>query len=222
MSTRPLQPFLNRVLLGDCLQVMRAMPPASVDYVLTDPPYLVRYRSRDGRTLANDDQAQWLPPAFAAIARLLKPHRFCVSFYGWQAADQFLAAWRAAGLRPVGHFVWTKDYTSSSLGYTRARHECAYLLAKGEPILSQPAPPDVLPWGRYTHNLLHPTQKPVEALLPLIAAYSEVGDIILDPFAGSGTTAVAAHQLQRRYVAIELRPAYHALACQRLQAAAPL
>jgi DNA modification methylase len=63
--------------------------------------------------------------------------------------------------------------------------------------------PDVLSW-RYTGNDLHPTQKPVMAMAPLIFAFSEPHDIVLDPFAGSGTTAVAARLFGRRYIANEL------------------
>lgn len=82
----------NRIVHGDCISVMHAMPAQSVDLVVTDPPYLARYRDRAGRTVANDDNASWLQPAFAEAARVLKDHRFCVSFYGWHQADKFLAA----------------------------------------------------------------------------------------------------------------------------------
>jgi len=75
------------------------MQSASIDFVITDPPYITRYRSRDGRTVANDDNAQWLKPAFAQMHRLLKAAAFCVSFYGWNKAD--LA--RSNGTRIVVH-----------------------------------------------------------------------------------------------------------------------
>ena len=78
----------NVVIHGDCVEVMRRMAPASVDFVLTDPPYLVRYRDRSGRTVANDDNDAWLKPAFAEMYRVLKPGTFCMSFYGWNAADR--------------------------------------------------------------------------------------------------------------------------------------
>jgi adenine-specific DNA-methyltransferase len=79
---------------------------ACVDFILTDPPYVARYRSRDGRKIANDDNADWLCPAFAEMYRVLKYRSFCVSFYGWPKADLFIAAWRAAGFRPVGHIMF--------------------------------------------------------------------------------------------------------------------
>jgi DNA modification methylase len=68
---------------SDCIGRMRAMQSQSVDFILTDPPYVARYRSRDGRKIANDDNADWLCPAFAEMYRVLKYRSFCVSFYGW-------------------------------------------------------------------------------------------------------------------------------------------
>jgi site-specific DNA-methyltransferase (adenine-specific) len=210
--------FLNRIIHGDCVHVMHTMPAESVDLIVTDPPYLVNYRSRDGRQVPGDGNNQWLRPAFAEMFRVLRPDAFCVSFYGWNTADQFLTTWREVGFQPVGHLVFTKSY-SSKQGYTQARHECAYLLTKGRPRRPLRPLPDVLPW-RYTGNRLHPTQKPLEAIRPLIDAYSHAGDIVLDPFAGSGTTAAAARQLHRSYVGIELDHTYWQNACQRLDGTA--
>ena len=206
--------FINHIICGDCISVMATMPSTSVDLVVTDPPYLVNYRPSDGRRYPNDDNDRWLVPAFAEVARVLKRDRFVVSFYGWNKADRFLLAWKAAGLYPVGHLVWTKNYYSKER-FVRYSHESAYLLAKGNPPKPRVGLRDVLDW-RYTGDTLHPTQKPVMALLPLIMAYSQVGDIVLDPFAGSGTTAVAAATLGRRYIGIELEPKYAAIAQERL------
>ena len=71
------------------LQLMRTLPPSSVDLVVTDPPYITRYSDRSGRSVANDDNARWLRPAFAQMHRLLKSAAFCISFYGWNKADLF-------------------------------------------------------------------------------------------------------------------------------------
>ena len=212
---RPSDQMLNSVVNGDCIEVMRAVPWASVDFILTDPPYLVNYRDRSGRSVANDsNDGAWLKPAFQQMHRVLKPNSLCVSFYGWTQADRFLAAWRAAGLRPVGHFVFAKPYASSER-LLRYQHECAYLLAKGEPRRPSVTLPDMLDWS-YTGNVLHPTQKPLAGMMPLILAYSHPGEVVLDPFAGSGTTALAARLLGRRYVGIELDRRYGELARERL------
>jgi len=90
-----------------------------VDFVLTDPPNLVDYRDGHGRRLAGDVDGEWLKPAFREVFRVLKPGRFCVSFYGWQKADEFLAAWREAGFHPVGHLVWIKADASNVTLRTR-------------------------------------------------------------------------------------------------------
>ena len=210
--------FLDQVIAGDCLTVLPQLPDASVDLVLTDPPYLVRYQSRDGRSVPNDDTDAWLLPAFTEVYRVLKTDRYCVSFCGFTQAERFLSAWKAAGFRVLEHLVWRKRYPSST-GFVRRYHEQAYLLAKGTPRRPPMLLPSVLEW-RYTGNTLHPTQKPVGALMPLVMAFSQIGDVVLDPFAGAGSTAVAAVMLGRNYIAIELSDEYARLARDRLRSGA--
>lgn len=195
-------PAPNTVITGDCIEVMAAMPAESVDMVLTDPPYVCHYRDSQGRTVANDNRTEWLAPAFAEIARVMKPDTLCVSFYGWTAVDSFMAAWRAAGLRPVAHLVFCKGYASSS-GHFQARHESAFALAKGRPALPVEPLSDVSGWV-YTGNRLHPTQKPVDVLEPLVRTYCPEGGLVLDPFCGSGSSLVAAKAAGRAYIGIEI------------------
>ncbi len=68
----------------------------------------------------------------------------------------------------------------------------------------------------YTGNKLHPTQKPVEALMPLIRAFSRPGDLVFDPFCGSGSTLAAAQSLGRDWLGIELSAEHHATASKCL------
>ena len=208
---------INTVLLGDCIGLMRGLEADSVDFILTDPPYLVNYRDRSGRRVANDDNDRWLHPAFTEMYRVLKDESFCVSFYGWNKIDLFMAAWRAAGFRIVGHVVFRKAY-ASSVRFMRYEHEQAYLLAKGDP--SPPRRPisDVIDWT-YTGNRLHPTQKPTEALEPLIAAFCEPHGLVLDPFCGSGSTLVAARRIGRNFIGIELDAGHYVTASRRIQSA---
>jgi DNA modification methylase len=120
-----------------------------------------------------------------------------VSFYGWSKADRFIAAWRSAGFRMVGHLVFRKKYASSAR-FLRYQHEQAYLLAKRDVTPPAAPVPDVLDWT-YTGNRLHPTQKPVQILRPLIKAFCQPGGTVLDPFCGSGSTLVVARELARRF-----------------------
>lgn len=209
--------ILNTVALGNCIELMRQMPSRSVDFILTDPPYITRYLDRSGRSIINDDNADWLRPSFEQAYRVLKCNSFCISFYGWSKADLFLTAWRNAGFRIAGHLVFRKTYASSAK-FLKYEHEQAYLLVKGQPEL--PAFPlgDVIDWPRSTGNRLHPTQKPVEVLKPLIRAFSSRGDLVLDPFCGSGSTLIAARDLGRKYVGFELDAKHHNSALARLDA----
>lgn len=205
---------VNKIVNGDCLIELPKLDAESVNFILTDPPYLINYKSRDGRMIRNDDNDRWLQPAFAEMYRVLERNAFCVSFYGWPAADRFIAAYRSAGFRVVGHLVFAKRYTSSSR-YLRYQHECAHLLAKGCPPMPEKPIGDVLHWS-YSGNKLHPTQKPVSVLMPLVETFSREGGTVLDPFAGSGSSLVAATKLDRDFYGIELDPTYYAAACSRL------
>jgi len=210
---------LKRVIHGDCIGVMRRMKAGSVDFILTDPPYLVNYRDRSQRSVANDDNDAWLFPAYEQMHRVLNDRSFCVTFYGWNKADLFMAAWKSAGFRVVGHIVFRKTYASSSR-YLRYRHEQAYLLAKGRPPPPAVPPPDVLDWT-YTGNRLHPTQKPLGILRPLIEAFSQPDGKVLDPFCGSGSTLVAASELSRDAIGIELDAGHCRTARHRLSHTPP-
>lgn len=208
---------INTILRGDCRDVLKSMPGNSFDLVVTDPPYLVRYKERSGRSIKGDRYGDWLQPAMAETARVMKPGGLMLSFYGWQCVDRFMEAWRVAGLRPVGHLVGHKGYASSN-GFFDHVHEQAYLLAKGD---AEPPEPkarleDVRRW-RYTGNKIHPTQKPTRILQDVIECFCPKGGVVLDPFAGSGSTCIAAAQAGRHFVGIELDERYHEAAEQRIR-----
>lgn len=214
MRPLPASDVRNTVRHGDCIRLMSRMEAASVDFILTDPPYLVRYRDRSGRSIRNDTNGNWLRPAFSEMFRLLKADAFCMSFYGWNEADQFITAWRQAGFRIVGHLVFHKSYASSSR-FLAHQHEQAYLLTKGSPLQPESPLSDVRSWT-YTGNRLHPTQKPVDELRPLIRQFCPKGGLVLDPFCGSGSTLAAAVQDGRDFLGIELDYRYWRISTRRL------
>ena len=206
----------NTVIHGNCIEVMAAMPACSMDFILTDPPYMAAYKSRDNQTVRNDDNAAWLWRSFAQMHRILKPDAFAISFYGWPKVDLFFSAWKQSGFRIGGHIIFRKRYASKS-AFLQYRHEAAYLLIKGNPAFPASPLPDVTDWT-YTGNKLHPTQKSIHILKPLIESFTQPGEIVLDPFAGSGSTCVAAKRSGRQYIGIELDAAHYQTSTARLAA----
>ncbi len=194
-------------------------PSNSIGLVVTDPPYGVNYRDRNGRTIANDSaDLGWIGPVFQEIFRVLKPNRFCLSFFGWNEAHRFFSAWKSCGFSVVGNIVFCKSYVSGKR-YLAYRHENAILLCKGYPMLRGPILSSVQPW-EYSGNNLHPTQKPLEGMSRLIESFAVPGEIVLDPFMGSGTTCVAAARRAHPFIGTEIVKSYFDAALQRLRAVA--
>ena len=201
---------LNTIIQGDCLEVMKQIPDKSIDLVLTDPPYLVNWQSnrRDvkHKLIENDNNDSWLDPVFNEISRIMKEDSLMVSFYGYPHADKFINSWRKHDLEIKSHIVWIKN--NMGLGwFTRTQHETAYLLAKGKPSKPKKAYSDIY----------HATEKPVNLFSKLLKSFSEEGMTILDPFSGSGTTAIACHDLKRNFICIEKEPEYVAISQKRLK-----
>ena len=198
--------FRNQIIEGESAQVLKELPAGSVDLIVTDPPYLVNYRDRDRRSLLNDTNAGGVMPVFDPMARAMKPDSYAICFAGWSALPQFTAAWEQEGLRIVSQIIWKKRYASRK-SFTEYRHETAYVLAKGRPAKPSQPLPSVMDWV-YSRNLRHPTEKAVQVLAPLIRSFSKPGDLVCDPFCGSGSTCVAAALNGRDYLGIELDPQY--------------
>jgi site-specific DNA-methyltransferase (adenine-specific) len=146
--------------------------------------------------------------------RVLKDNSFCVSFYGYTGAEWFLWVWREAGFRIEEHVTFIKHYPSST-GHVARHHEQAYVLSKGKP-RAHAAIRNVIAFP-YSGNRYHPSQKPLETLTPLVSAFSQPQNIICDPFLGSGSTALAAMQMDRWFIGIELDERYYEIARKRIQ-----
>jgi len=102
MTARVFAQMLGSVTCGDCIEMMAHMPRACVDFVLTDPPFLVRYRDRSGRSIAKDADPACLCPASAQTHRVLREHALFVSFYGMEPCRSFSPYGRAERRLPPG------------------------------------------------------------------------------------------------------------------------
>lgn len=214
-SVPPFQWYVNKGIHGECIDVLGRFPSASIDCIITDPPYLVNFVDRTGRSFRNDNphDGKWLLPAYQQMYRVLKDNSYCVSFCGYTRAEWFLWAWREAGFRIEEHLTFIKRYPSST-GHVARHHEQAYVLSKGKP-KAYAKIRSVIEFP-YSGNKYHPSQKPLEALIPLVTAFSKPQDIICDPFMGAASTCVAAQQMDRRFIGIELDRTYYEIAVQRL------
>ncbi|MFO0807560.1 MAG: DNA methyltransferase [Gemmataceae bacterium] len=202
---------------GDCREVLPALPAKSIDFVLTDPPYLVDYKGRwdkKNKAIVGDQDPDWLRPVFSEVWRLLKNDSLCLSFYGWPHSDTFLGVWKEIGFRPVSHIVFVKNVWG--LGrFTRGQHETAFLLAKGSPKLPDRPKSDVVEWER-ERRAFHPNQKPVGALYPILASFAPEGGTVLDPFMGSGSTLRAAKDMGLAAIGVEVEKRYCVRAARRM------
>jgi site-specific DNA-methyltransferase (adenine-specific) len=205
-----------RLVEGDCLDVLRAMPANSVDAVVTDPPYNVGldYDS-DVTGDRRHDYREWCGQWLTELRRI------CLGPVLVSCGVANLGIWHAIE-KPRWVICWWKPASSG---------RCAVGFNNWEPMLLYGKLPvtvcDVvrtteqasLPARHKKEGIAHPCPKPVEWAVKQAAMATKPGGLVLDPFAGSGTTGVACLQTGRRFIGVEISPAYCAIARKRLQEA---
>jgi len=210
--------FINKIIKGDCRAILRQLPDESVDLLLTDPPYGMRYRAKKwGRTMQGDNDVSWFRPVIRECYRVLRPDTHAYIFCNEYGLATFRAEMAAAGFKVKRLLVWVKDqHTAGDLrGDYANRTEFLLFGHKGRRFLSGHRDANVLFFKRAGRERLHPTEKPEEMLRYLIQKSSATGELVLDPFAGSGTTCRAAKDLGRRFLGIEIEPTYTEIARRR-------
>jgi DNA modification methylase len=125
----------NHIIHGDATHALAGLPAQCIDLIITDPPYLVNYRDRAGRKIANDDNPDAVLDAFPEMFRVLKDNSYCLLFCGWVEIAKFSAAWEQAGFRTIGHIVWLKimkgDRKAIFTAASAANRAAEYLLSRG-------------------------------------------------------------------------------------------
>lgn len=211
------------VIHGDCLDVLRGMDAGSVDLIVTDPPFGARRPSAWRTASDRFDEiegnsavwAEWLSPAFD----VLKDGGAAYVFTCWDKMEEWRTAMRAAGFRVRSCIVWDKCIHGLADLETcwAPQHEFILFGAKGRHELRGKRPKDVLQVPRIEPaKLVHPYQKPVRVVLPLIRASSGPGELVVDPFTGSGAVGEACSITDRRFVGVESDPTYVAIARRRI------
>lgn len=194
--------------------------------LLTDPPYNVSYTggTKDALTIDNDkwddDEAfvEFLAKAFSSALGAMSPG---AAFYVWYASIQsanFLEAARRAGMTVRQLLVWAKNtFTLGRQDYQWRHEPCLYGWKDGAAhyFFDSRAETTVLEFDKPSRSEEHPTMKPVKLFAYLVRNSSRPGDLVLDPFAGSGTTVMACEQLKRRAAVMELDPHYASVIVDR-------
>jgi len=215
--------MIGKVIQGDCLDVMRDIPDKSIDLILTDPPYGINvinggksfgsigggkpFGSIGGGNLVdvkkyapiiNDD----IKVDLTEIFRISKNQ---VIFGGNYFDLPISKGWIVWDKKCKNN--WADNFSDGELAWTSFdrplkiyRHLWMGLIQEGK-----------------TENKYHPTQKPLQLIEYIVREYSKETDLILDPFLGSGTTAVACERLNRRWIGIEIEPSYVKTARERIK-----
>ena len=254
--------YLNHILQGDCIEMMRGIPDASVDAVFADPPYNLQlgsktlYRPED-QTAARAVRDSWdsfdSPEQYdeftrqwmAECKRVLKPNGSMWTIGSYHNIFRVGTILQDMGFWILNDIVWVKTNPMPNFRGTRFTNAHETL------IWATPTKT-----GKYTFNYetmkklnggkqmrsdwdlniclgeervkdsngksLHNTQKPLDLLHRVILASTKPGDIILDPFMGSGTTAAAAIELGRQFIGIEREQVYVDAARQRIADIQPI
>lgn len=210
--------YINNVFQGNSLDAIKAIPDNSIDMVLTDIPYGEVNRKSNGlRNLDKNDADVVGFDVGVLIKELTRITKGSVYvFCGWSQlailkngmADADMTTrviiWEKTNPSPMnGDFVWLSGI-----------EPCVYG-KKPKATFNAHCRNSVL---RYSsgHSKVHPTQKNLDLFKELIKISSNAGDLVLDPFMGSGTTPVACKELDRRYIGIDLNPEYVEIAKTRL------
>lgn len=193
---------LNKIIQGDCLEYMKTLPDKCIDLVLTDPPYGInadKMTMGSGKHQWDKDVEEWdnFIPDKKVFDEMFRIGKNVIIWGG-----NYFTAY----LEPSVHWlIW--DKLNPNMSFSEV--EMAWVKeGKRTRIFKE-----------YSANQvkLHPTQKPIKLMEWCVANYSKEGDLILDPFAGSGSTLVACKNTKRNYIGIEISPKYVEIANQRLR-----
>lgn len=237
-----MRPWLNQIHHGDCLELMSQMPAASVGLAVTSPPYNLLNSSGNGMKnghrgkwsraalmqgyaghsdrMPHDDYVDWQRECIRAMLRVLTPDGAIFYNHKWRVQRGLLQdrADIVDGFPVRQIIIWQRaGGFNHNPGYFLPTYEVIYLIANPEFRLAPKAGGIGDVWRiRQDRGNPHPAPFPVELARRAIAATT--ADVVLDPFLGSGTTAVAALLEGRQYIGIELSAEYCGMAGERIAA----
>lgn len=212
--------------LGDCREIMRALPHGCFDACITDPPYLMGSAStRQGKGVKSrlgdwSNAAVWYSAWIGAVwERLADPGSLWVCG-NWRSMPSLTMAMDEVQTNISSVVVWDKEWIGvGPLDGLRQRYELVFQAGKGSFRVEDRAEPDIWPvtWASQRPSG-HDAEKPVDLMYRAVRVAN--AKTVLDPFMGSGTTGVACAKLGRRFIGIEIEPKYFEMAFRRIEAQA--
>lgn len=242
----------NRIFNEDCIAGMaRHLPDASVDLVITDPPFGIDFQAKRGNynrkgsrvlegynEVKGTDYLSFTRDWLGQVRRVLKPEGSLYIFSGWNYLKDLLIALDELDFTLVNHLVWkyqfglvtTRKYVTSHYHILFAcvddRKRRFFPYARFDKEARHPDggsahykdKEDVwnIPREYWNGDVKTPTKLPAEIIRKILAYSSTPGDVVLDPFLGSGQVAVVSRQEGRQYLGFEVVPEYFAFAERRL------
>lgn len=212
------------IVNADCIEVMKNITDGYVDGIVTDPPYLMNYWSRYkpgvAKAIVNDDNPQFIIEYAKECYRILKDHSAIFMFCPAERVGWFKDVLEDAGFHYKHIIIWVKNNWSAGdiKGGLGKQYECILLMHKGRCFRTNDYRyTDVWNFDRVAGNAqLHQNQKPVELLKRCIELYTNEGDLIFDGCMGSGSTGVAALEMGRKFIGVEIDKNYFGIAKKRL------
>lgn len=210
------------LMKGDCLERMKEISSGSVDMVLTDPPYGMNLKPQrssgkfHGVSIKNDDALDWCDSFFSECYRVTKGNSASMFFCSHHCVSEFIQSAKKTGYEIKNLMVWDKGHFGIG-GNWRPCHELILLCVKGRFVTHSNNLKTIINFKKVHHSkAIHPTEKPVNLLEHLIAEPDYDPVVILDPFMGSGSTGVAASNLGRKFIGIEMDDHYFEVAKGRI------
>ena len=213
------------LMLGDCLERMKEIPDGSVDMILTDPPYGMDFQSNRRvvkdkfNKIENDKNVEWLPSFAEESYRVMSNNTSIYCFCSWHNIDIFKREIEKL-FKIKNIIVWVKNNHGSGdlKGAYAPKHEFVIYAHKGRSLFREKRTTDVMEFAKiHSSKLQHPTEKNIEMLKVFIKNNSDEEQTVLDPFMGSGSTGVAAKNLNRKFIGIEMDDNYFKIAQDRIE-----
>ena len=220
------------LIFGDCIEKMKGLQDRSIDLVVTDPPYKTisggdsngKNSVRPKGILSGNRKLfkyqnevlveQWMPELY----RILKDGSHCYIFTNSMNMREMLNAAYDSGFKLHNILVWEKNNCTPSQFYMK---NCEYILflrkGKAKWINNIGSSKTAHHFDNIIGSKQHPTEKPVDLMKFYIENSTNFGDIVLDPFMGSGSTGVACVETGRSFIGIELDSEYFEIAKERLK-----